>query len=43
MRYDFPETTYRQVATLEEVKNPGIYVIGSGLRLEPSAIRDSLK
>lgn len=43
VRYDFPETIYRQVATLEEVNKPGIFVIGNGLRLEPATLRDTLK
>lgn len=43
MRYVFPETVFRQVVTSTEVNKPGIYIIGSGLRLETAAVRDSLK
>lgn len=43
MRYVFPETAFRQVVTSTEVNKPGIYIIGSGLRLEIATVRDSLK
>lgn len=43
VRYAFPETVFRQVATLTEINKPGIFVMGSGLRLETATLRDPLK
>lgn len=41
VQYDFPVTTYRQVASFSEVIGSGIFVLGNGLRLEHATLTDT--
>lgn len=41
--YQSQNVVYRQVATLAEMTNTGIFVLWTGLRLEPATVNDTLK
>lgn len=42
MSYQGANVRYRQVATQEEITGSGVFVLGTGLRLEPATTSDTV-